>query len=610
MTATAQFMDMLTDGVVIFDGAMGTEIYRRNVQTFRCFDELNVSEPDLIRGIHQDYCDAGADVMTTNTFGANRLELGRFGMAEQLEAINKAGVQLAREVADKAERPVFVAGSVGPILPKRPKECDKVATLKEQVLILAEAGVDLILFETQRTRKDLELCARAMKDLPDMAFALFCTIFADCESAAGESVKRILRPMPEGVRQPILWGFNCSVGPDALLEAAEKAVKVTDAPLALLPNAGFPRELGGRMMYFSSPDYIAGYAQHYLNLGISGIGGCCGTTPEHIAEIAQRIKPLATKPKAIPALELATGAEAEEATPFAEKSRFAWKLANKKWVATVEIVPPRSYDLSDTLTKAHKLYRQGVDAINLPDGPRASARLSPLVTAARVQQEAQIEPILHFCCRDRNLIGMQADLLACAACQIRNILFVTGDPPKLGNYPHASGVFDADSIGLCHVQAWLNRGIDIGGQSIKPRTHTVIGVGADPTALDMEREVARFIEKAQAGAEFAITQPVFDPDALFRFLDRVKEANLPVLAGVWPLASYRNATFLQNEIPGVVIPDAVMERMQSVNDREAQRMMGVSIAREMVARIRDRVAGIQVSAPFGNIDTALAVILD
>jgi len=310
------------------------------------------------------------------------------------------------------------------------------------------------------------------------------------------------------------------------------------------------------------------------------------------------------------ALEPAATVQPKEPTPFAQKSRLAWRLAHRQWVTTVELLPPRGYDLAETVAKSQALHRHGVDAINIPDGPRASSRISPLVTALRIQREALIEVILHFCCRDRNLIGMQADLLACAACEIRNILFVTGDPPKLGNYPHATGVFDADAIGMVAVQRRLNQGIDLGGQAIDPQTHAAIGVGLDPTAIDQAREIDRFRQKVEAGAEFAISQPVFDPDALLRFLDRVQPYGIPIVAGVWPLASFRNAQFLKNEVPGVVIPDDVMERMAAVSSREDQLRVGIEIARESVARFRDRVAGIQVSAPLGKIANALAVIED
>jgi homocysteine S-methyltransferase len=345
-----------------------------------------------------------------------------------------------------------------------------------------------------------------------------------------------------------------------------------------------------------------------VDLGAAAVGGCCGTTPEHIREVVKAIKPLARARVKRVTLEPAAAVQPKEPTPFAQKSRLAWRLAHRQWVTTVELLPPRGYDLSETVAKSKILHRHGVEAINIPDGPRASSRISSLVTAQRIQQEALIEVILHFCCRDRNLIGMQADLLACAACEIRNILFVTGDPPKLGNYPHATGVFDADSIGMAEVQKRLNTGIDLGGQAIDPQTHAVIGVGLDPTALDHARELDRFRQKVEAGAEFAITQPVFDADALLRFLDKVEHHGIPILAGVWPLASLRNALFMKNEVPGVVIPDSVLDRMTSVSGREDQLKMGIEIARESVARIRDRVRGIQVSAPLGKIANALAVM--
>jgi len=378
-------------------------------------------------------------------------------------------------------------------------------------------------------------------------------------------------------------------------------------PLIVMPNAGIPKEVENRRIYFCSPEYLTEYAKRYIALGAAGVGGCCGTTPEHIAEMAQTVKPLSRSRRAV-VVETATTAEQKSPANLADKSRLGWHLAQGRWVTTVELVPPRGFDLSDTIRKSKFLHRHGVDAINIPDGPRASSRLSPLVTADRIQKEAQIEAILHFCCRDRNLIGMQADLLACAACDIHNILFVTGDPPKLGNYPHATGVFDADSIGMAAVQRRLNCGIDLGGQAIDPQTRAVIGVGLDPTALDQQRELDRFRRKVEAGSEFAITQPVFDPEALLRFLDQVQGFGLPILAGIWPLASYRNASFMRNEVPGVVIPDSIMERMASVTSREDQLQMGVQIAREAIERVRDRVAGIQVSAPLGKVETALAVL--
>lgn len=603
------FIEALTGGVLVFDGAMGTELYRHHVFTNRSFDELCLSDPKLIRQIHADYCEAGADVLTTNTFGANRVALGKFALAERLPEIVRAGARLAREVAASADRPVFVAGSIGP-LPGQPRyESQVEAMIVEQAEGLMEGGADFILFETQPNRAAVERCAMAMKRLPDMPFAISFAVAGAAETISGESVERMLAPLPAGAPQPIAWGMNCGIGPDGLLGAVEQAVRLTTLPLIVQPNAGIPREVENRRIYLCSPEYLAEYAKRFVGLGASAVGGCCGTTPDHIHQVALAVKPL-HRTKVLPKAAPSAGVELKTAAPIAERSRLGAKLADRQWITTVELVPPRGYDLRSTIEKSKTLRERGVTAINIPDGPRASARLSPLVTAERILREAEIEPILHFCCRDRNLIGMQADLLACAACGVRNILFVTGDPPKLGDYPHATGVFDADSIGMAAVQRRLNGGVDLGGQAIDPPTFAVIGVGLDPTSLDQQREMDRFRQKVEAGAEFAITQPVFDPDALLRMLDKVERHGIPIIAGIWPLVSYRNASFMRNEVPGVIVPDAVMERMASVEGRDDQLAMGIQIARESVARVRDRIAGIQVSAPFGNINAALAVIAE
>jgi homocysteine S-methyltransferase len=587
---------------------MGTELYRHNVFTNRCFDELCLSQPELVKQVHRGYLEAGVDVITSNSFGANRVALAAYGLAEKTTAINAAAVAIAREVAEEADRPVFVGGSVGPLPAEAGHQVDAPAILREQVEALAAAGADVILFETQPSRTALENCARAMQDGPEIPFVLSCTVFEDAESAMGESLERLLAPLPEGLPRPVAWGLNCGVGPDGILQAVEQAVQVADHPLIVQPNAGVPREVNHRRIYMCSPEYLSTYARRYLDLGAAGVGGCCGTTPEQIAEVVQAIKPLLRKPVDLSAVAASEETEPLEPEPFENRSRLSRALSAQRWVTTVELVPPKGFDLTSTIEKASVLYRRGVDALNLPDGPRASSRLSPLITATEIQRQAQIEVILHFCCRDRNLIGMQADLLGCAAAEIRNILFVTGDPPKLGKYPSATGVFDADSIDMCRVQDRLNRGLDLGGQRLAPATQAVLGVGADPSAVDFELEVRRFREKVEAGAEFAITQPVFDPDALLRVLDKVDYHGVPTIAGIWPLASYRNALFMQNEVPGVEIPPEIMERMGAFESREDQRRVGIEVAIESVHRVRDRVAGIQVSAPFGNIDTAWAVI--
>lgn len=602
------FEQAIQEGTLVFDGAMGTELYRRNVLTNRCFDELCLSQPKMVEEIHQAYAAAGAEVLTTNTYGANRPALEHFGFAEQLEDINRAAVAIARGVAEKAGHTIYVAGSIGPSLRESSSQGESAGILEEQIHVLADAAVDLIIFETMPTREAAERAAAAMKCVAGLPYILSFAVYQDNESRVGEPVATLLAPLPSGTIEPVAWGFNCASGPDALLTATECAMPLIRLPLIVQPNAGVPREVGGRQIYLCSPEYIGVYAKRYLKLGVRGIGGCCGTTPDHIREIAQRVKPLAKKRHDVTKVELAPDLQLQPATPFAEKSRFASRLAQGHWVTSVELLPPRGYDLAETVERARRLQEHGVDAINIPDGPRASSRISPLMTSAMVQREAKIEVILHFCCRDRNLIGMQADLLACAACGLRNILFVTGDPPKLGNYPFATGVFDMDSIGLCRVQQRLNQGVDLGGQRIDPQTHAAIGVGADPTALDQEREIRRFAEKIEAGAEFAITQPMFDADALLRFLDKLPASPVKILAGIWPLASYRNALFLRNEVPGVTVPDSIMERLESVSGKEDQRKMGIEIAREIAAQVHDRVQGIQVSPPFGNVETALAVI--
>lgn len=609
MAATTTFAQALKDGVLVFDGAMGTELYRHHVFTNRSFDELCLSEPKLIRQIHADYANAGADVLTTNTFGANRITLGKFGLADRVSEINRAGARLAREVADGAQRPIFVAGSIGP-LPMQLQYHDQLAEMiVEQVEGLMAGGADTVLFETQPNRRALEACVLAMRRLPSVPFVLSFVLVSPNETANGEPLERMMAPFGDNDPQPVAWGLNCGMGPDGLLGAVEKAVRLTSLPLIVQPNAGMPKEVDNRRIYLCSPEYLTTYALRYVGLGAAAVGGCCGTSPEHIRVLANAVKPLArasrSKPHAIPP---AQTAPQKEPVPLAERSRFAQRLANQEWVTSVELVPPRGYNLASTIAKSRTLAEHGVDAVNVPDGPRASARISPLITADRIQQEAQIETILHVCCRDRNLIGMQADLLACAACGIHNLLFITGDPPKLGDYPHATGVFDTDSIGMAGVQRQLNAGLDLGGQAVDPPTAALIGVGLDPTALDQQRELERFRQKVDAGAEYAITQPVFDPEALLRFLDQVQDIGIPILAGVWPLASLRNAQFMQNEVPGVVIPEEVMQRMGSAEGREEQLAMGIRIAQEMVARIHQRVAGIQVSAPFGKIETALGVI--
>lgn len=597
----------LAESLTIFDGAIGTEIYRRNFFVNASFEQLNLTAPDVILDIHHQYLKAGAEVLTTNTYNANSRRLAKFGLSEQTEAINRAGVKLAREAAaGKA----LVAASVGPVgEPDSDQDRrTRAELLAEQIRALSDA--DFIIFESLRRAADLKAVLEAVAEFPELVYVPSFAIEPHPhinDSATIAEFMELLnasRPCPA----PTAIGLNCGGGPESTLGVLEELTALTQLPVIVQPNAGQPKGVDGRMIYMTSAEYFSTYAKRYAMLGAAAIGGCCGITPDHIEELARTIKPLMQAEKrALPALEVKE-CDLKPEVPLAERSRIGCKLADGAFIKLVEITPPRGFDLTGTIAGAAKCKAAGIDAVNLPDGPRASARISPLVTALEIQRNAGIETILHCCCRDKSLIGLQADLLGCAGVGINNILFITGDPPKLGDYPFSSGVFDVDSVGLVKIQKRMNQGVDLGGKPLNAVTKMVIGVGADPNAIDPEREYRRTCEKVEAGAEFIITQPVFAPEALFVFLDRIAHLNVPVIAGIWPLTSLRNAEFMRTEVPGVVVPDAVMERMAADESKEAQREAGIAIARESVAAIRSRVRGIQVSAPFGNVDTALRVL--
>ena len=610
------FSEFLGRQVVIFDGAMGTEIYRNHVFTNVCYDNLNCINPKLITQIHQSYLDAGVDVLTTNTYGANRFALEKSCLGDKVEQINAAGAKLARAVADSADdRPVYVAGSVGPLprglqADRKPTEEEEIACVAEQVSGLIEGGCDFIFFETLPSRASMILACRAMEQFPGFPFVLSCCLSQGKETRDGDTLETLLASIPSELPQPVAFGLNCGAGPEEILESAEFALKHSPWPVIVQPNAGIPKEFEGRQLYYCSPEYISTYALRYVNLGAVGVGGCCGTTPEHLREIVRQVKPLARSRRVQSVVDVVETHEiGVPEQPLESRSRLAAKLCNREWVTSVELTPPRGFDLTDIKRKSTILKEHGVDSVNLPDGPRASSRIASLVVAERLKHEVGIEPILHFCCRDRNLIGMQADLLASAACDIHNILFITGDPPKVGKYPDVTGVFDTDSIGMIRVQTRLNRGLDIGQEPIKPATNVCIGCGLDPTSLDKAREIARFRQKVEAGAHFAVTQPVFDFDAFCAFLDQIGDT-IPIIAGVWPLTGYKNALFMKNEVPGVVVPDSVMTRMEAVASQDAasQLALGIEIAQEAIERIRLRVCGVQVSAPFGRIEPALSLL--
>jgi homocysteine S-methyltransferase len=595
---------------MVADGAMGTMLYSRGVFINRCFDDLNVSQPDLVRQIHKEYVKAGAEILETNTFGANRARLAAFGMAEKLVAINHAGIRLAREAA--GENNVFVAGAIGPlgvrIEPLGPTSFTEArAIFREQADALIEGGADLLILETFGNLGELHQAVLAAHEAGGGAIPIVAQVTIDDfgHLPGGTDPESFTREMDSWPVDVI--GLNCSVGPKATLETIELMMQYSSKPMSAMPNAGLPTRVEGRNIYLCSPEYMAQYARRLLWAGVRIIGGCCGTTPDHIKLIHSETRSQPNTRKLAVTVEAPHArAHALAPVPVAEKSKLGAKLAGGKFVAFVEILPPRGVDAKLEIAGARRCAEAGIDCINVPDGPRASARMSAQVTCQLIQQQAGIEAVNHFCCRDRNILGIQSELLGAHAAGVRNLICITGDPPRMGLYPDATAVFDVDAIGLVNIVSNLNHGLDIGGNPMGSQTAMLIGVGANPGALNMEEEIRRLDWKVEAGAEYIVTQPVFDLDLLEAFLRRTAHIRIPVICGIWPLTSFRNAEFMVNELR-VPVPAHFMERMQRVDNAEKAREEGVNIAREMVVRVRGMVQGVQLSAPFGRYQMALDV---
>ena len=601
------------DQVILFDGAMGTMLYARGVFINRCYDELVLRSPDLVRGIHAAYRDAGAQVLETNSFGASRTRLAQYGLGEQAGEINRRAAELAREAAGSE---ILVAGAVGPLgirlEPYGPTSREEARQVfAEQMTALKAGGVDCFVLETFSDIEELHQALLAAGDVDaTMPVIAQATLGQDLRTAYGASPEDLARSLTDWGADII--GLNCSVGPQAILEAVERMAAVTDIKLSAQPNAGMPREVGGRRMYMASPEYMASYARHLVQAGARVIGGCCGTTPEHIAAMATGLRGLVktSAPAVRHVTRVSSAAEpARESPPLTERSRLGAKLATGRFVTSIEIVPPRGTDISSLERDAAALARAGVDVINVPDGPRAQSRMGAIATSLIIQKQG-IEAVTHYTCRDRNLLGMLSDLLGASALGLRNLLLITGDPPKMGPYPNATAVFDIDSIGLTNLVSQLNHGQDPGQNSIGDPTSFVIGVGVNPVSIDPEHELRRFHWKVEAGAEYAITQPVFDPAQLERFLGTIADLRIPVIAGIWPLVSARNAEFLANEVPGVSVPDEVLRRMRAASAKGKEHALaeGIAIAREALERVRGLVQGVQVSAPLGRVSYAMEVL--
>jgi homocysteine S-methyltransferase len=613
MTTTSrviEFKEQLAQRAMVADGAMGTMLYSKGVFINRCYDELNLSSPGMVKDIHQEYVKAGAEILETNTFGANRMRLAAFGLAEKLKAINQAGVRIAREAAGGL---AFVAGDIGPlgarIEPLGPTSFSEArAIFREHIDALLEAGVDLLILETFADLNELREALAAAREAAggELAIVAQVTIDDDGNLPDGTGTETFTRRLDEWPADVI--GLNCSAGPKVMLDTIERMREFSRKPMSAMPNAGQPASVEGRSIYLCSPEYMAQYARRFMWAGVKIVGGCCGTTPEHIKLIRAEARSLQPGHRELSVVVERGEAQAKALPkiPVAEKSRLGAKLAAGKFASFVEILPPRGVDAAKEIAGAKLCAAHGIDCINVPDGPRASARMSAQVTCQLIQQQAGIEAVLHFCCRDRNILSIQSGLLGAHAAGIRNLICITGDPPRMGAYPSATAVFDVDAIGLTNIVNNLNHGLDIGGNPIGSQSALLIGVGANPGAVDLEEELRRFEWKAQAGAEYVVTQPVFDLDLLEQFMKRIEHVRIPLIAGIWPLTSFRNAEFMVNELR-VPVPGYYMERMRRVDDGEKAREEGVAIAREMVERIRGLVQGVQLSAPFGRYQMALDV---
>ena len=604
------FLDAIDERVLVCDGAMGTMLYARGVFINKSFEALNVTQPDLVAEVHQEYVRAGADVVETNTFGANRIKLGSFGLADKLQAVNEQGARLARHAARKD---AYVAGSIGPlgirIEPWGKTGIDEAREhFREQARALAEGGVDLFILETFRDLNEIGAAIDGVRSVSDLPIVAQMTTEEDGNTLDGTPPEKFAPELER--RGASLIGVNCAVGPAPMLETIERMVAVTKLHLSAQPNAGKPRDVEGRNIYLCSPEYMASYARRFILHNVRLVGGCCGTTPEHIRQIKSAVRGLALGPArpAVTAAPRPAPAVSAPPVPREQKSRLAHAMTRGRVGAVIELLPPRGYQAEPLIERARALKIRGVDVINIPDGQRAGARLSALALAVLIEQQAGIETVLHYSCRDRNLLGIQSDLLGAHAMGLRNLLLVTGDPGRVGDYPDATAVFDVDSIGLTNVVSRLNHGCDVGGQAIGAPTAFHIGVSVNPGASNLDEELRRLDYKVEAGAEYIITRPIFDVGAFEQFLRRLEPTRLPIIAGIFPFESVRNAEFMANEVPGARVPPLLLERMRQAGGAEAAAAEGAAIAREIAQQLRDSVQGVQVSTAGGTIEAALGVI--
>ena len=608
------FLEALDERVLVCDGAMGTMLYAQGVFINRSFDSLNLSDPQRVLDVHRAYAHSGADVVETNTFGANRIKLRAFGLTDRLREINEAGARLAREGSGGS---AYVAGAIGP-LGLRIEPWGRMGReeahdyFREQVQALLDGGVDLFILETFRDLNEISAAIGAVRAVCALPIIAQMTIEDDGNTLDGTPPEQFAPSLQKAGADVI--GLNCSIGPAHMLETLERMTGVTGASLSAQPNAGRPRDVEGRTIYLTSPEYMASYARRFVERRVRLVGGCCGTTPEHIAQIKAALSRVGA-PAPIRTASHARGDELLR-TPSSlpdvpldpsEKSVLSRAFANRRWVQLIELVPPRGHETKSIIDQSLRLRARGVDAVHVPDGP-SGPRLSALSLAVLIRQQAGIEVVLQFSSRDKPLVGLQSELLGAYAMGVRNLLAVTGDVRPIGDYPDATAVVDVDSIGLVNAVSRLNQGLDVGGQTIGNATKFHIGVTVNPGAEDLDEEMRRFEWKVDAGAEYVITRPVFDVASFERLHRRLEASHLPIVLSVRPFENVLDAEYLANEVPGIHVPAEMLDRMRRVSTADAAAMEGVAISTEVMHALRNSVQGVNVIPPLGRFDLGLALI--
>lgn len=590
--------------VLLADGAMGTQLYERGVGTDRCFDAQNLEGPELVERVHRDYIRAGAELIETNTFGANRYRLGTFGLEDRVREINQKGARIARGAREISGEAVFVAGSIGPtgraLQPfGHATQSEVYDAFREQVAGLLEGGVDLFVLETFSDLLEIAEALRAVRDACDLPVVAQMTFAEDLRTPQGyspEQVAEVLAKLDVDV-----VGANCSVGSNTLLQVSQRLLTAGVPHVSAMPNAGWPTREGNRVIYLSSPEYMAEMGRKMADEGVALLGGCCGTTPLHIRVLRDALQmPAATRVEAIKAPEPEVDGD-----DVADTSQLAGKLGVRR-VVSVEIRPPRGANPTKALAGARLLKDAGVDAVNVVDSAMSRVRMSAVASSVLIKHQVGIETILHFTTRDRNLMAIQSDLIGAHALGVRNVLALTGDPPSIGDYAQSKAVYDVDSIGLIRIMKMLNSGIDIGGNSVGAPTRFLVGCALNPTAEDLELELKRFRQKLDAGADFVMTQPVYDADLFMRVLDATGPIDVPIIMGILPLQSYRHALFLHNELPGVKLTDAVLARMDRAGSEGIHE--GLMIAEEMIDACGDATAGLYIVPSFGRYEAAAQLV--